>query len=252
MKYVAYIAGAFLLAGAATPALADANTFGQFLQRTPGARLFQYVNRDSGAARKAEIRTTGTASGNSLASIPVYYVMSGTGLPLDLVGTQNAHLTVDFISSLGTTGVDPARTQLFDTIISGTISIVRDTAAAEGTGTRTNLLTVTFTNAQLDANNGAGAFTFKSMANSVINYTSDFRDFTYLTDRDFSLSFSGASPTFNAPAGSSGRTSRFSGTGTFAAAAMPEAATWSMMLIGFGAAGLTMRSTRRRKESLTA
>ena len=257
MKYVAYVTGALLLAGASVPAQASTTTFGQFLQRVPSARLFQYVKQDSGTHKKAEIRTTGTASGNTVASIPVYYIMSVPNLPADLVGLQNAHLTIDLISNLGTTGTGADRVQLFDTITSGSISVTRDTAAAEGTLTRTNLLTVSFTNAELDASNGSGSFTFKTNANSVISYSSDFLDFSQIVTKDFSFSFSGANPTFSAPVGSSGRSTRFSGTGTFASdpapfyPGVPEVSTWGMMVLGFGAAGLAMR-TSRRKDLVTA
>jgi len=246
MKYVAYLAGAALLAGCAAPAFAD-ETFGQFVQRAPSARLFQYVKQDSGAAKKAELHTTGTASGNTTASIPIFYIFSMAGLPVDLTGLQNAHLTVDFVSNLGTTGSGSSRVQLFDTITTGKISILRDTAAAEGSGSRKNLLTVSFTNAELDASQNSGSFTFQSNAGSAITYTSDFIDFSHTVSRDFSLSFSGASPTFNSVLGSSGRTTRFSGSGTFAAEApVPEVSTWAMMVVGFAAAGAAMRAGRRR------
>lgn len=244
MKYVAYLAGAALFAGCAAPASAD--TFGQFIQRTPSARLFQYVNKDSGATKKAEIHTTGTATGNATASIPIFYIFSVAGLPADLGGLQNAHLTVDFVSNLGTTGSGSSRVQLFDTITNGSISIIRDTAAAEGAGSRTNLLTVSFTNAELDADQNSGSFTFKSNTDSAITYTSDFLDFSHFINKDFSFSFSGASPTFSAVLGSSSRSTRFAGTGTFAAEAVPEVSTWSMMLVGFAAAGAALRSGRRK------
>jgi len=256
MKYVAYIAGALMLAGAAAPASAT-TTFGQFLQRNPSARLFRYVNLDSGATRKAEIYTSGTTTGTSVASIPIYYILSAVGLPADLTGLQNAHLTVDFVSNLGTTGPGNSRTQLFDTVTNGTISIIRDTAAAEGTFTRTNLLTVNFTNAELDASQAGGSFTFKSNSNSVITYTSDFLDFSHVLTKDFSFSYSGANPTFSSTIGKSSRGMRFSGTGTFASdpaplvPGVPEVSTWAMMLLGFGAAGSLMR-TGRRREALSA
>ena len=246
MKYVAYLAGALLMAGGSVAAHADTLTFGQFSQRNPSARLFQYVKLDSGATKKAEIHTTGTATGNTTASIPVYYIFSLFSLPADLTGIQSAHLTVDFISNLGTTGTGASRTQLFDTITSGSIKIIRDTPAAEGTGSRTNLLTVSFTNAELDASQNSGSFTFKSNPTSVITYTSDFVTFNPGADKDFSFSFSGANPTFSSVLGSSGRNTRFSGTGTFAVAPVPEVATWGMMVVGFAAAGATLRSGRRK------
>jgi len=67
MKYVACLAGALLMAGGSVAAHADTTTFGQFTQRVPSATLFQYVKKDVGANKKAEIHTTGTASGNTTA-----------------------------------------------------------------------------------------------------------------------------------------------------------------------------------------
>ena len=245
MKYLAYVGGALLVAAAAVPAQATTLTFGQFSQRVANQRLFQYVKQDVGATKKAEIHTTGTASGTTTASIPIYYIFTMSGLAPDLTGIQDAHLTVDFISNVGTTGVGNSRSQLFDTITNGSISIVRDTAAAEGTGSRTNLLTVSFSNAELDASQADGSFTFKTNATSVITYTSDFVSFNPGADKDFSLSFSGASPTFSSVLGSSSRSMRFSGTGTFAVEPVPEVATWGMMLTGFGLIGCAMRRRSR-------
>jgi hypothetical protein len=236
-----YLATAALLASAA-PAFAQTSTFGQFIQKSPSARAFTYTKQDSGATKKAEIKGT---------SIPVYYLLAAAGLPVDLAGPQNATLSVDFVSNLGTTGTGNSRTQLFDTVTSGSITFLRTTAAAEGNGTRTNLLTVTFTNAELDASQNNGSFTFKSNDNSVITFTSDFLDFSNVVDKDFSFSFSGASPSFNAPVGSSSRSLSFSGSGTFASdpaplvvGGVPEPASWALMLGGFGLLGATMRTRK--------
>ena len=244
----AYLASAVLLAASAVPASAATETFGQFIQKSPNARAFHYTKLDSGANKKAEI------TGNN---IPVYFLLGLSGLPADLTGLQDAHLSVDFISNLGTTGAGTSRTQLFDTATAGSISFIRDSAAGEGNGTRTNLLTVSFTNAELDASNGSGSFTFKSNANSVITFTSDFLDFTNVLDKDFSFSFSGASPSFSASLGSSGRNTAFSGSGTFASdpaplvvGGVPEPASWALMLGGFGLLGATLR-TRKVSQAVT-
>ena len=244
----AYLASAVLLAASAVPASAATETFGQFIQKSPNARAFHYTKLDSGANKKAEI------TGNN---IPVYFLLGLSGLPADLTGLQDAHLSVDFISNLGTTGAGTSRTQLFDTATAGSISFIRDSAAGEGNGTRTNLLTVSFTNAELDASNGNGSFTFKSNADSVITFTSDFLDFTNLVAKDFSFSFSGASPTFSASLGSSSRSTNFSGSGTFASdpaplvvGGVPEPASWALMLGGFGLLGATLR-TRKVSQAVT-
>jgi hypothetical protein len=246
----AFLASAVLLAASAVPAYAATETFGQFIQKSPSDRAFSYTKLDSGANKKAEIKGTG---------IPVYFLLGLSGLPADLTGLQDAHLSVDFISNLGTTAGATAgsRVQLFDTVSTGSISFIRDSAAGEGNNGRTNLLTVTFTNAELDASTGSGSFTFKSNANSVITFTSDFLDFTNVLDKDFSFSFSGASPTFNATVGSSSRNLAFSGSGTFASdpaplvvGGVPEPASWALMLGGFGLLGMTLR-TRKASQAVT-
>jgi hypothetical protein len=241
----AYIAAAAALAVSAMPAHAATQTFAQFLQQTPGDRLFTYTKLDSGANKKAEIKAT---------DIPVYFIFGALGLPADLTGLQNSTLTVDFVSNLGTTGTGSSRSQLFDSLTAGSISFVRTTAAAEGNGTRTNLLTVSFTNAQLDASQGDGAFTFKSTPGSSITFTSDFLDFSKVIEKDFSFSFSGSSPTFDAPLGSSSRSLTASGSGTFASEplpSVPEPASWAMMLGGFGLLGAALR-TRKSQLSYSA
>jgi hypothetical protein len=244
----AYLASAVVLAASAVPAHAATETFGQFIQKTPSARLFSYTNQDSGANKKAEIKGT---------DIPVYFLLGLAGLPADLTGLQDAHLSVDFVSNLGTTGSGTSRVQMFDSLTSGSISFIRDTAAGEGDGTKTNLLTVSFSNAELDASQGNGSFTFKSNTDSVITFSSDFLDFTNVLSKDFSFSFSGASPTFSAPLGNSGRNTSFSGSGTFASdpaplvfGDVPEPASWALMLGGFGLLGMTLR-TRKVGQSVT-
>jgi len=257
MSRLAIIAAGALLLGMVSPALADSSTFGQFTQKASNQRLFRYLNKDTATTKGAEIYTTSTASSTAHGTIPIYYVMGVNSLPLDLLGQQDAHLSVDFISTSGTTGpvVGNSRVQMFG---SGTITITRDTAALEGMGDRTNLLTLTFTNAELDASNNNGSFTFKSNDDSVINYSSDFLDFAGVISKDFSFSFSGASPKFQAALGSSSVNTRFSGTGTFASDpapltfSVPEASTWAMLVIGFSAVGAMMRTGRRSKDLFAA
>ncbi len=250
MKYsYAYLAGVALLAGLAVPAHAGTQTFGQFNQKAPNASAFSYTNQDGPGGKQATLSATG---------VPIYFTLGVAGLPDDLIGPLDAHLSIDAVSNLGTTSGSGAgsRVQMFDTVTNGSITFTLDTAAAEGNGTRTDLLTVSFTNAELDASQGNGSFTFKSNANSVITFTSDFLDFSNVVDKDFAFSFSGASPTFSSTLGNSGRSTSFSGSGTFASdpaplvvGGVPEPATWALMLGGFGLLGLSMR-TRKAAQSV--
>lgn len=249
MNRLAMIAGGALLLSSAVPAFADdpdSITFGQFFQQDSSQRLFRY----DGTATGAEIYTTSSATSNDFGAIPILFLLSGDSiLPAyvsALTGTQDAHLSVDFLSDSGTTGTDSARIQAFG---NGTITITRDTPI----GGLNNLLTVIFTNAELDASQDSGSFTFKSNASSTITYSSDFMNFGNLAGEDFSLSFSGASPKFSAVLGSAGVDTRFSGTGTFASTlGVPEISTWAMLFFGFGAVGAVMRAGRRQKDLFAA
>jgi len=256
MNRFAILAAGTLLVGSAAPAFAaDTTTFGQFFQQGTNQRLFRYKNEDAGPVKGAEIYSTASATSNVPGSIPVYFILGVDGLPDDLSLPQDALLSVDFKSTSGTTGSGSGRIQMFG---SGTVTILRSTAALEGLNDRTNLLTVTFTNAELDAGQNSGSFTFKSNDNSVINYTSDFLDFSGVLKEDFAFSFSGASPKFNASLGSSSVNTRFSGTGTFAsdplplAVGVPEVSTWGMLLLGFGAIGAVARMGRRQRNLFAA
>lgn len=264
MKRFGILAACAVLATVATPAFAtDTTTFAQFFQSNPSAKLFRYENLDVGATKSAHIYSTSTANSTVYGGIAIGFAFGVDNLPLDLDGLQDAHLWVNFLSTTGTTGTGTNRIQTFG---NGTISMLRDTPADEGTAPRTNLLSVSFTNAELDASQNGGSFTFKSTAGSTIGYTSDFLDFTGLVAEDFSFSFSGASPTFSATLGSSGRNTRVSGTGTFASnpvpvitgspptpvEGVPEASTWAMLLVGFGAIGAMMRAGRKPKDLFAA
>lgn len=254
MKYsYAYLASAALLAASAAPAIAGTQTFGQFIQQAPGASPFSYTNQDGPGGKQATISGT---------DIPVYFTLGVAGLPDDLTDLQDAQLSVNFVSTLGTTAgaLTGSRVQQFDTSTSGSITFTRTTAAAEGNGSRTDLLTVSFTNAELDANQGDGSFTFKSNTDSVITFSSDFLDFSNVVDKDFSFSFSGANPTFSSTIGSSGRNTTFSGSGTFASnpaplaigGSVPEPASWTMMLGGFGLLGLKLRTRKTTRAGILA
>lgn len=247
-RFAILAAGALLFASAA-PALADndATTFGQFFQQNSDQRLFRYKNEDSGSGKGAEIYTTASVGSNDPGAIPVFFLLSADALPADLSGPQDARLSVDFISTTGTTaGSGTGRVQTFG---NGNITILR----AVPLGGLDDLLTVTFTNAELDADQNSGSFTFRSNEDSSITYTSAFLDFTNVGGENFSFSFSGASPRFSAALGSSGVNTRFSGTGTFAGTPdVPEISTWAMLLLGFGTVGVVMRAGRRQRDLYAA
>lgn len=108
-----------------------------------------------------------------------------------------------------------------------------------------NLLTVDFAGAVLSGMGTSGSF-LDAQPGGTVTFSSDFLDFSTLTASDFALSFSALS----SPFGSDSWTAN--STGTFAAqlGAIPEPATWAMMIIGFGGVGAVARQRRRLTSTL--
>jgi hypothetical protein len=260
------IAGMALLTVAAGPTLTQASSisFAQFSEKSPGGNVFAY--HDNGSASDAEF---GTSTGGALgALIPVnftYLTVNGT-LPADLTGVLTANLsmtssTTKPVSVLG--GI--VGTQAIDgsgAITTDTISFTLPSPAAEGNGTRTNLLTVTF-KGQLLGVLGAGTPQLSAdsvVAGNTVTYSSDFLSFNTNLERDFSLTFSSwansgngnglslsnlANDVFFAAASASGA-GTFDGTGTF----VPEPATWLLGIIGAAMLALTARHLGQRRKAL--
>jgi hypothetical protein len=152
--------------------------------------------------------------------------------------------------------------QLFD----GTLSFTRTTPLINGAGVSlSNLLTISFTNALMTGSaNGLTIGFAASTPGSTINFASDFRKFTdpdWLTNFDFSIAGNAASvalarapvdPALTNVTGSrSLKNFRVSTTGTFGASAIPESASWMMMIMGFAAVGLARRADLRKLARIT-
>ena len=107
-----------------------------------------------------------------------------------------------------------------------------------------NLLTATFSNATLNVDLGqtpSGSF-FSTLPNQSIAYKSDVFDVENAIEADFALAFSSISSAFVAKSGV-GTAFEANVVGTFAAA-VPEPATWAMMIAGFGMVGFAARRRR--------
>ena len=140
--------------------------------------------------------------------------------------------------------------------LSGTYTFTSTTAYTIGSTTYaagSNLLTVSFSGADLYGKNGGKTATFSddSTLGGTVTYSSDFLDFSSTNSRDFAIALSAIAPKFG------GTTSLNSFTGTpvgvfssdpapVSTAAVPEPATWMLMLAGFGAIGLGVRRSERR------
>jgi len=185
------------------------------------------------------------------------------GLPADLSGTQDATVT---LTSQTKTSINPvvganvvgrSNDQYFDgtglTTITQTLTITRTTPAAEGSGTRTNLLSVVFTGDLAGRNGGfTASFAGDTILGDTVQFTSDFLDFSNQTQDDLSIELTlltaltqNADHNFN--------NFRGSGTGSFAGnpaptvQGLPEPSTLALGCVGvLCAIGYGLRKRSRR------
>ncbi|HEV2569365.1 PEPxxWA-CTERM sorting domain-containing protein [Sphingomonas sp.] len=126
-----------------------------------------------------------------------------------------------------------------------------------------NLLSATLINDQTvfgQKNATSGGLSAATSSGATITYTSDFLDLSNTTERDAAFSLTaiqslvnGANKGLNqATTSNSLRSFRATATGSFSAdiAAVPEPATWAMMLGGFGLIGAMSRRSQRVKSVL--
>jgi len=266
------IVGSLFLVGAASIAHAAATTqpvtFAQFTEtaNTANANEFAYNNNGTDAQ-------LGTSTGGTLgAAIPINFsYLSGlTNLPSDLTGVQSA--TIKMTSST----VSPATTAFGGTFalqpvtaggtVVDTISITRNTPASEGVGSKTNLLTVTFTGSLEGALGGTTpSLSANSVLGNTVTYSSDFLSFAQTTQQDFNLAFSSWAPLVTPPTGLGVNSNGFFNSATAAAAGtfdlagttsvVPEPA--SMAIAVFGGMlvlgmGRNLRSRDRRSSGTIA
>lgn len=213
----------------ASPACA-ADTFAQFAQLIPRARIFTYTNMSLPTV-KAQITTAGSSN-----SVLVSNLGSLISPSIALVNLNATASALPFMSGGN-----------IEQLFSGSITFTLLAPQIGMSGPSVNALTVNFTDAMFETPPGSSAPTLQadSSLGAVITYASDFLDLSGSTDQNFALSFSGASSPLNlAPLRLPNFT--FSGSGTFAAAVpVPEPASWSMMLAGFGLLGGALRARRR-------
>jgi hypothetical protein len=211
------------LALAATPALAL--TFANTSQIEPGESTFFFSNNGDG---------TSTISGSGQAEL-----LLTSDFPLNVPGGfQVADFTYSGISTQAASLVGPTYQQLID---SGTLTF---------TNALGNLLTVNFTNGLLGGRDG-GVFLWggdDSSISAAVDYTSDFDtpELSSLNGLDnFMLALTINPATDNLALGANGQLASFeaSAVGTYRTA-VPEPATWAMMIVGLGGAGALLRRRR--------
>jgi PEP-CTERM motif len=264
-----FIAAMFPLATAVTARAANSPvTFAQFEQSTASSNSNQFAYLDNGPAADA-VLTTESAGVNGV-SIPVnftFLTVSGS-LPADLRGPLQAHLTLTTnttaaVQTVNAFGGTLAHQQVFGTSAApDVLAITLDSPAAEGTGSRTNLLTMSFTGGLLGQLGQATPSLSGNTANGdTVTYSSDFVGFSSSAANDFNVAFTswvtnlvGGGLSLSATAGDSYFASATAaGAATFdstivpstTSSPVPEPATGGMALIGIGLLTLTARRGRK-------
>ncbi len=170
-----------------------------------------------------------------------------------------SNLGANFTLTATGSASDPAQTlfgQIVEPNLSGSFSFIYSGSAPLTVGSHTyttgaNLLSGTFSGAEIigPAGGSTGSVQDAILSGGAITYSSDFLQFSSTGDKGLSLELTSVLPSLNAFGGDS--LNDFSGvsTGSFAAdisgggggGGVPEPATWTMLLVGFGAIGASLR-----------
>jgi len=248
------------------------NSKGQITGYTTSQKITGYntvTTKSTAITPKAELYTT-NGSSTAKAAAPVKFLLSAPDSPFAAIlgKPQDALFSLSATSTTAPVLDHGVFTQLF----SGTLSFTRtaplyklDYLGHATTTALTNLLSISFTNAVLTGTaNGMTIGLAGNTPESTINFTSDFRSFTredWLTNFDFAIAGNAASVAIGRAAVDPALTNvtgirslnsfRVSATGTFAASAVPEGASWMMMIVGFAAIGVSRRADVRKLARVT-
>ena len=225
-------------------------TFAQVTESGTLADPNAYAYLDNGSALGGELGTD--ISGVFGAAVAANFTyLSGAGvLPVDLTGVQNATISM-------TSSTKSPVTQFSDGSASEKItgagqmvdvlSITRDTPAAEGGGSRTNLLTMTFTGKlRGDLGGSTPNLSGNSALGDTVTFSSDFLSFANAAQEDYNLAFTSWVPNgLSVDAGDNlFNTAVAASAGTFDFGVLSVSVPEPNMLPLFGAASLGLLSRR--------
>jgi hypothetical protein len=259
MKLIA-LAAAVATLSAATPAAAVLTTFATY--SAIGGANIRFVNSGASAGRTTDATyyttATPTATTRGAALVNFSFINSpiapsvnnvSARYTLDAVVAKNSPLVI-----AGTTYIQPGISGTFSFLSTAPIVVSGPGLITTVYPTGSNLLSGSFSASSLIGSRlGTSGATFASgVIGTTISFTSDFLSFDALSLLDRSTSLTAIAPGSFPATNRALRTFRAVSGGQFSAdpnptalaAAVPETATWTMLLAGFGLVGFSMR---RRK-----
>jgi hypothetical protein len=223
---------------------AHAAVFAQFLPDTDKAD-FKWVNKGTGGDF-ISITNTGSTSPQA-AAVHFDYLDPG----LSTLGFLPAAFTLTSDSPSGNPAMPSCCGLLAQLDIGGSFSFIY-TGPTMTVGSitlhhdLTNLLSGVFTGAWIQGAGNSGSANLTAGPGSV-TFSSDLQSFTH--DKpgsgEFAYNLLSVSPGFGAKPGKALNTFTANGGGNFSIVAIPEPASWALMILGFGGLGVALRRQRR-------
>jgi len=252
----AFVAAATV--GLAAPASATETTFASFspVGSNPNVHL---TNTGNALNRATDGTFTSGSPATSSVNVKFSFLLPGIS---DFVTDVAATYTLTASIATNTPAITGAGFAIQPGVAGSMTFVTQNAILVTGPGFVThnylagsNLLTVVFSQAALAGQIGSHnlAFSDGTLSGGAVTFTSDFLDFSSTADRDFALSLTSLNPVVGAATGVNKSLKSFSGSagGQFASdpaalvnGAVPEPATWAMMLLGLLGIGLGLRGRR--------
>lgn len=231
-----------------------------------GGANVRYVNSGTSAARLNDARmfstSTSTAAGPGGVRVNFSFLqplLAPFVTNVSAIWTFNGTVAKNSpLVNLGGALIQPGLSSTFSMISTSAITVSGPGLITTTYAAGSNLLSGVFNGGSISGQGTSGAsFASGVIGSGAISFTSDFLTFDNSTILDRAQSLTAVNPSFAAAPNGAMRTFRAVASGQFSAdpsptivaAAIPEPASWAMLITGFGLIGAASRRNRKRVPS---